>query len=109
MNKVLSLLILLFIANVTYAIDSRFVVVIDAGHGGKDTGATRGGYKEKDINLQTEKTQKEEKVLTPVQIQRRKKMLVYPLFFLIFVGSMYLIFAPSSDKKEIKEELSWRK
>ncbi len=51
MNKVLSLLILLFIANVTYAIDSRFVVVIDAGHGGKDTGATRGGYKEKDINL----------------------------------------------------------
>jgi conjugative transposon TraM protein len=59
--------------------------------------------KEKDVNLQTEKTQKEEKVLTPVQIQRRKKMLVYPLFFLIFVGSMYLIFAPSSDKKEIKE------
>lgn len=51
MNKVLSLLFLLFIANVTYAIDSRFVVVIDAGHGGKDTGATRGGYKEKDINL----------------------------------------------------------
>ena len=51
MNKILSLLILLFIANVTYAIDSRFVVVIDAGHGGKDTGATRGGYKEKDINL----------------------------------------------------------
>lgn len=51
MNKVLSLLILLFIANVTYAIGSRFVVVIDAGHGGKDTGATRGGYKEKDINL----------------------------------------------------------
>lgn len=51
MNKVLSLLFLLFIANVTYAIGSRFVVVIDAGHGGKDTGATRGGYKEKDINL----------------------------------------------------------
>lgn len=51
MNKVLSLLFLLFIANVTYAISSRFVVVIDAGHGGKDTGATRGGYKEKDINL----------------------------------------------------------
>lgn len=51
MNKVLSLLFLLFIANVTFAVDSRFVVVIDAGHGGKDTGATRGGYKEKDINL----------------------------------------------------------
>ncbi len=29
----------------------RFVVVIDAGHGGKDFGAVRGEYKEKDINL----------------------------------------------------------
>jgi len=59
--------------------------------------------KEKDVNLQTKKTQKEKKVLTPLQIQRRKKMLIYPLFFLIFVGSMYLIFTPSSDKKEKKE------
>lgn len=30
---------------------SKFVVVIDAGHGGKDGGAVRGIYKEKDINL----------------------------------------------------------
>ncbi len=29
----------------------KFVVVIDAGHGGKDGGAVRGIYKEKDINL----------------------------------------------------------
>lgn len=29
----------------------KFVVVIDAGHGGKDGGAVRGTYKEKDINL----------------------------------------------------------
>lgn len=29
----------------------KFVVVIDAGHGGKDFGAVRGRYQEKDINL----------------------------------------------------------
>jgi N-acetylmuramoyl-L-alanine amidase len=29
----------------------NFTVVIDAGHGGKDAGAVRGKYKEKDINL----------------------------------------------------------
>jgi conjugative transposon TraM protein len=38
--------------------------------------------------------------LTPQQRQKRKKMLIYPLFFLLFAGSMWLIFAPSSDKKE---------
>lgn len=31
--------------------NKRFTVVIDAGHGGKDTGATAGGVREKDINL----------------------------------------------------------
>ena len=30
---------------------STFTVVIDAGHGGKDTGAVDNGVKEKDINL----------------------------------------------------------
>lgn len=34
-----------------FANDSKFVVVIDAGHGGRDGGAVRGQYKEKDINL----------------------------------------------------------
>lgn len=33
------------------AADDKFVVVIDAGHGGKDGGAVRGTYKEKEINL----------------------------------------------------------
>ena len=33
------------------ATESKFVVVIDAGHGGRDGGAVRGSYKEKDINL----------------------------------------------------------
>lgn len=34
-----------------YAANDKFVVVIDAGHGGKDGGAVRGTDKEKDINL----------------------------------------------------------
>lgn len=38
------------------------------------------------------------KELTPSEMQRRKKMVIMPLFFLIFAGIMWLIFAPS--KKE---------
>lgn len=50
-----------------------------------------------------EKKGKEKKELPPQQIQQRKKMLVYPLMGLVFLGSMYLIFAPS-DKDEAKVE-----
>ncbi len=39
------------------------------------------------------------KELTPQQIQRRKKMLVYPLMGIAFLGCMWLIFAPSGDKQ----------
>jgi len=42
--------------------------------------------------------------LTPQQRQKRKKMLIYPLFFLLFAGSMWLIFAPSTDKKEKEQQ-----
>lgn len=41
----------LFAAPVAKGNDSKFTVVIDAGHGGKDTGAIDNGVKEKDINL----------------------------------------------------------
>ncbi len=44
--------------------------------------------------------EKEEKQLTPQQIQKRKKMLIFPLLFLLFAGSMWLIFAPSGSDKE---------
>ena len=50
-----------------------------------------------------EKQGKEKKGLTLQQIQQRKKMLVYPLMGLVFLGAMYLIFAPS-DKDETKVE-----
>lgn len=49
------------------------------------------------------KEEKEKKELTPQQIQQRKKMLVYPLMGVVFLGAMYLIFAPS-DKDEAKVE-----
>lgn len=42
----------------------------------------------------------EKKELTPQQLQQRKKMLIFPLFFLLFAGSMWFIFAPSGDKDE---------
>lgn len=51
---------------------------------------------------QTPSTQeKNKKTLTEEQRQKHKKMLVYPMMFLLFVGSMWLIFAPSvKDKQE---------
>ena len=42
--------------------------------------------------------------LTPQQRQKRMKLLIYPLFFLIFAGSMWLIFAPSTEKKEKEQQ-----
>jgi len=49
---------------------------------------------------ETKKESKPKKELTPQELQKRKKMLVYPLFFLIFAGVMWLIFASSGDKAE---------
>ncbi len=49
-------------------------------------------------------TVRERKELTPQQRQKRMKLLIYPLFFLLFAGSMWLIFAPSTDKKEKEQQ-----
>jgi conjugative transposon TraM protein len=46
------------------------------------------------------KEEKPKKELTPQELQKRKKMLIYPLFGLLFIGSMWLIFAPSGGKDE---------
>lgn len=52
MRKILGLTFcLLLFCGILKASDSKFVVVIDPGHGGKDGGAVRATYKEKDINL----------------------------------------------------------
>lgn len=47
-----------------------------------------------------EKRARERKELTPAEVQRRKKMLVFPLMFLVFSGAIWLIFVPSSEEKE---------
>lgn len=49
------------------------------------------------------KEAKPEQPLTEEQRQRRRKMLVYPLMGLLFIGSMWLIFAPS-DKDKAKAQ-----
>lgn len=46
-----------------------------------------------------QQNEKPKRELTPQQIQQRKKMIIFPLMFLAFAGSMYLIFAPSGDKQ----------
>ena len=50
-----------------------------------------------------EKEKKPKRELTPQQIQQRRKMIVFPLMFLVFAGCMYLIFAPS-DKEDVNVE-----
>lgn len=50
------------------------------------------------------KEAKPEQPITEEQRQRRRKMLVYPLMGLLFIGSMWLIFAPSDkDKAEAQQ------
>lgn len=61
--------------------------------------ASEGSELKQDVT-ETTKEGKPKKELTPQEIQKRKKMLVYPLFFLIFIGAMWLILAPSGDKSE---------
>lgn len=46
---------------------------------------------------------KERKTLSPEEIQKRKKMLIYPLMALIFLLAMYIIFYPSKSDKEKKQ------
>ena len=46
------------------------------------------------------KPKKERKPLTEAQRLKRQKMIVLPAMVLVFIGAMWLIFAPSSDKKQ---------
>lgn len=53
MRKVFFIATIFFLLGVltAFSADDKFVLVIDAGHGGRDAGAVRGSYKEKSINL----------------------------------------------------------
>jgi conjugative transposon TraM protein len=55
---------------------------------------------EKEPPKPAQKPVKPKKELTPAEMQKRKKMLIMPLFFLIFGAAMWLIFAPSGKDKE---------
>ncbi|MDH8702738.1 hypothetical protein M2138_002109 [Dysgonomonadaceae bacterium PH5-43] len=61
--------------------------------------ANEGNERKPDV-AETKKESKPKKELTPQEIQKRKKMLIYPLFVLLFIGSMWLIFAPSGSKDD---------
>jgi len=56
--------------------------------------------KEQENNKEEKPAVEEKKPLTLQQLQKRKKMVVFPLFFLLFAVSMWLIFAPSVNKNE---------
>lgn len=47
-----------------------------------------------------DKPKKERKPLTEAQRLKRQKMIVLPAIVLVFIGAMWLIFAPSSDKEQ---------
>ena len=46
---------------------------------------------------------KARKLLTPEEIQKRKKMLIYPLMVGVFLLAIYLIFAPSKADREKRQ------
>ena len=47
---------------------------------------------------------KPKKELTEEQKQKQKKLIIYPLMVLLFVGSMWLIFAPSETEKAEQQQ-----
>ena len=47
---------------------------------------------------------KPKKELTEEQKQKQKKMIIYPLMVLLFIGSMWLIFAPSETEKAEQQQ-----
>ena len=56
--------------------------------------------KENKAAPETGKPKKEREPLTEAQRLKRQKMIVLPAMVLVFIGAMWLIFAPSSDKKQ---------
>ena len=63
-----------------------------------DAAAPETGNGKKEDKGDGKKEKKTAKPLTPKQLQQRKKLMVYPLMGLLFLGSMWLIFAPSEER-----------
>ena len=68
-----------------------------------DAAAPETGNGKKEDKGGGKKEKKTAKPLTPKQLQQRKKLMVYPLMGLLFLGSMWLIFAPS-EKREVNRD-----
>ena len=51
----------------------------------------------------TGKPKKEREPLTEAQRLKRQKMIVLPAMVLVFIGAMWLIFAPSSGRSNLRE------
>lgn len=67
---------------------------------GQPTPGTPAPESKPGVKREPPKSASGKKELTPAQMQKRKKMLVMPFFFLLFCGAMWLIFAPSKKEGE---------
>ena len=59
-----------------------------------------------DMKNTEKKEQKAKRELTPQELQKRKKLIIFPIMILAFIGSLWLIFAPSSKKEEGSDNIS---
>lgn len=59
-----------------------------------------------EVKKEPPKSIQPKKELTAAQLQKRRKMIIFPLFFLVFGACLWLIFAPSKKDEESTEGLS---
>ena len=50
--------------------------------------------------------QERKKELTPQEVQKRKKLIIFPLMILAFIVSLWFIFSPSNKKEEGEDKLN---
>ena len=60
---------------------------------------------EQNQNL-NKREEKEKRPLSPQEMQKRRKLIIFPLMGIAFAGCMWLIFAPSPNNKLKKNEIS---
>ena len=59
-----------------------------------------------DIIKTEKKEQKAKRELTPQELKKTKKLIIFPIMILAFIGSLWLIFAPSSKKEERSDNIN---